>query len=435
MYLKKYTMKTGTAIIHETRRTLADGTHPIKLRITHNRKQKYYTLNVTTQTKGLSVDDWKKVISERPRGEFKALHDSLNKLEAEAIEIIKALPEFSFEAFEAVYFKKQSTVDLFAAMKATAKAMRGEGKIKTASTYESALKSFSTFAKSDTMPFSKVTVDYLKKYEKWMLTQGKITEVAKSKRKDKNIAEFKHSANSTTTLSIYIRTIRATFNKVGITDDSYPFGRNKYQVPTGRNVKKALTLQDIAKIFRYDAPPKSTREIYRDYWMLSYLCNGANIKDLALLKYKNIDSDSITFVRAKTAGKIKRAVVIPLTVEIARLIDKYGQKPATPDSYILPILRTGMSHEQQRVAIDNTVRAINKHIKVIAANIGINANVTSYTARHSFATVLKRSGASIEFISESLGHSNLQTTENYLADFEMDKKREMAAILTNWDNG
>jgi integrase len=240
--------------------------------------------------------------------------------------------------------------------------------------------------------------------------------------------------NSKTTISMYLRTVRAAFNKVGIKDDSYPFGRGKYELPISRNIKKALTIQDISKIFKYDALEGSTRAKCRDYWLLSYLCNGANIKDLALLKYKDINDESITFIRSKTSRKISRAVVVPMTVEIGRIIDKYGNKPAFRNSYILPILSNGLDPERQRIAIDNTVRLINNEIKVIATNIGITANVTTYTARHSFATVLKRSGASMEFISESLGHHSLSTTENYLADFEMDKKREMAALLTKWND-
>lgn len=413
---KKGKMKITTAIIHDTRRTLTDGTHPIKLRITHDRKQKYYVINVRPDQTSLSVDDFKKVMDGKSRGEFKEMRDTLTGLEVDAKTIIKNLQNFTFESFESEYLKKESKIDLFVALKEIAESMRSEGRIKTAITYETALKSLSKFDKSKKLLFTKVTPKYLKKYEDWMLSNG----------------------NSPTTISIYLRTVRACFNSAGIKEDLYPFGRakdNKYELPTGRNIKKALTLQDIAKIYRYDAMPNSMREQCRDYWMLSYLCNGMNIKDLALLKYKNIDSEVITFIRAKTAKKNKRAVVVPLTVQIAKLIDRYGQRPALPESYILPILADDMTPEQQRVAIDNTVRIINKHIKVIAANIGITANVSTYTARHSFATVLKRSGASVAFISESLGHNNIQTTENYLADFEIDKKREMAAILTDFDNG
>jgi integrase/recombinase XerD len=422
-------MKATASVILENRRTLSDGTHPVKLRITHNRERKYYTLNITEKPKlGFTPDEWKKIAGDRPRKPYKAFKEEIQQIETDARQAIKGLAAFTFAAFEAEFFKQQSTVDLFAAMLATSKELRDNGSIKTAITYECAVKSLQTFRRSDKLPFPKVTPELLRKYENWMLTQGK--EIRK-KGKDKEVKIIR-VANSKTTLSIYLRAVRAAFNKADI-KDSYPFGKNKYQIPTGRNVKKALKLQEMALIYKYDALPGSQRELCRDYFMLSYLCNGMNMKDLAQLKYKDVDSEAIRFVRAKTAGKVNRAVVVALTKEIGKILDKYGQKPAFPDAYVLPILKPGMTPEQQRRAIDNVVRAINKHIKVIAENIGIAVNVSTYTARHSFATVLKRSGASMEFISESLGHRDIRTTENYLSDFEIAEKQKMAAVLTQWD--
>jgi site-specific recombinase XerD len=89
----------------------------------------------------------------------------------------------------------------------------------------------------------------------------------------------------------------------------------------------------------------------------------------------------------------------------------------------------GNTPEQEYKRIQQTVKSINHYIGKIAESLGIEANITTYVARHSFATVLKRSGVSIEFISESLGHSDLKTTENYLANFELDKKLEIAQNL------
>lgn len=412
-------MEATHTIILEKRRTLSDGSHPVKLRVTHDRKQKYYTLNITDRSAGenkqpkygLTPGEWEKVMGDRPRGIYKDYRTTINETDIQAGLTIKMLSPFTFAAFEAQFFKKDTLTDLFAAMLSTAKDFYTNNSIKTAQTYEYAVKSLQTFRKSDRLPFSKVTPELLRKYAKWMLSRHK----------------------SETTVSIYLRCVRAAFNKAGITEN-YPFGRERFEIPEGRNVKKALTIQDIGKIYNYETMPGSHREKCRDYFLLSYLCNGINMKDLALLKYRNIDSEAITFIRAKTANrsKKKRAIIVPLTVEIGRLIDKHGQKPAFPESYVLPILNDGMSAAEQRTAIDNVVRLMNKQLKIIAANCGINTTVSTYTARHSFATVLKRSGASTEFISESLGHKSLQTTENYLADFEIDRKREIAKFLTAW---
>jgi integrase/recombinase XerD len=73
-------------------------------------------------------------------------------------------------------------------------------------------------------------------------------------------------------------------------------------------------------------------------------------------------------------------------------------------------------------------------MKVISSKLGIEKNVTTYTARHSFSTVLKRSGASIEYISEALGHSDTKTTENYLDSFENNVKKEYSKSLYAFKN-
>jgi integrase/recombinase XerD len=419
--------KVTIAVIHETRRTLSDGTHPVKLRVTYKGQRKYYTVNFDPERKGLTVKEWEKVESKNPRKAYREYSETLKAFEHDARETVKDIPEFSFEAFEKKFFNNEASNDLLASMLSIAGDFRKRGGLKTADTYLYAVKSLKKFANSERLPFSKVTPEFLRRYEHWMLTQGK--EIRK-KGKDGTV-KIVRIPNSKTTISMYLRAVRATFNKAEI-KDGYPFGKRKYEMPTAQKVKKALTLEEIGMIYKYDALPGSTRDRIRDYFILSYLCNGMNMKDLALLKYKDIDSEAIRFVRAKTAGKVSRAVVVPLTIEIGKLLDKHGQRPALPDTYVLPILAPGMNAQQQRTAIDNIVRLMNKELKKIAANIGISVKVGTYTARHSFATVLKRSGVSMELISESLGHTNLKTTEGYLADFEIAKKREAADLLTKW---
>jgi len=89
-----------------------------------------------------------------------------------------------------------------------------------------------------------------------------------------------------------------------------------------------------------------------------------------------------------------------------------------------------MTEKQVRRSLDRLIKRTNDNIKKIAHEVGIEKTVTTYTARHSFSTVLKRSGVSTEFISESLGHCDLRTTELYLDSFEDDKKKEVAKHLT-----
>jgi integrase/recombinase XerD len=89
--------------------------------------------------------------------------------------------------------------------------------------------------------------------------------------------------------------------------------------------------------------------------------------------------------------------------------------------------------ERERTLIKYFTKFVNRWLKKIADKLGIDKDITTYSARHSFATVLKRSGAPIEFISESLGHSEMSTTQGYLDSFEDDVKREYTKALLNFN--
>jgi site-specific recombinase XerD len=54
----------------------------------------------------------------------------------------------------------------------------------------------------------------------------------------------------------------------------------------------------------------------------------------------------------------------------------------------------------------------------IMKELGIDKKISMRKSRHSLANSLKNSGASTEFIQETLGHADKQTTENYLSEFE-----------------
>ena len=101
------------------------------------------------------------------------------------------------------------------------------------------------------------------------------------------------------------------------------------------------------------------------------------------------------------------------------------------DSYIFPYLKTNDNLIHQKAVIKDVIRRVNKRMKTIGIALGIEG-ISTYTARHSFASVLKRSGANIAYISESLGHSDLRTTENYLASLEREERIKNAALLTNF---
>lgn len=396
-----------TAIFIDRYHPRANGTCSVSIRVTYDRKKRYYPTPYA-----LTLEDYQRVMSEKPRSPFKEIRLKLNSLEEKAAAVIASLSIFTWVAFEKAYLSNRAAKDtLEAAFTEYADQLRAEDRIGTAVSYDCARKSLLSYAPG--VRFADVNPEFLRGYEKWMTNQG----------------------NSVTTIGIYLRSLRTIINNV-ISDgllnkDLYPFGKRKYEIPTGKNIKKALTLDDIGKIYFHDLPKGSNAEMCRDLWVFMYLCNGINVKDLCLLKYSNIQGDVISFIRSKTA-RTKREVEpirIIITDEIKAIIKKWGNEPK-PENYIFPFLQSGQTSERQRQLIQQLTHLINDHMKIIAADLGIDQPVTTYAARHSFATILQRSGANISFISEAIGHSNVKTTQQYLAGFEDEAKRETMKVLT-----
>lgn len=395
---------SATADIYFDKRKKKDGTCNLKIKVTHNRKRRYYATDVN-----LTPEEFEKIMTaERLRDKQKQIQKKLNKYKAKADEIIDGLNIFTFANFEEQYFEKRNVnKSISYAFDKRIKNLRENDKIGTAITYECAKNSLEAFKKN--LQFADVTPELLNAYERKMIGKG----------------------NSITTVSMYLRCLRALFNQKDITGAIYPFGKNKYIIPTGKNIKKALTLEEIGMLYNYEAKSGSREQQAQDYWMFLYLCNGMNVKDFCLLKWKNINGEILTYERSKTKSNKKEQseIKVSLKAETREIMSRWGVKTLSKEDYIFPHLKKGMTAEQQRRVYQDLTKLINKYIKRIAQNVGIEKEVTTYYARHSFATVLKRTGVSTEMISELLGHSNLSVTENYLDSFENEKIHEQTNVL------
>ena len=102
------------------------------------------------------------------------------------------------------------------------------------------------------------------------------------------------------------------------------------------------------------------------------------------------------------------------------IIEKYSCSEHYSEDYIFPILdkRVHITPQQIFNRTHKVLRKVNRELKVLGEMIDLLIPLTTYVARHTYATVLKRSGVNIAIISESLGHSDLSTTQIYLDSFE-----------------
>jgi len=403
--------KDGISVLTvlDTRRKKQSGLFPVKIQVVHNRVQKYFTTG-----KELKPEDWQRLPESKVRKLIEIREDlgSSFSIVKQNIETLANEGGFSFEALN-VRLGRSMSDTLNTAFQAKIETLLENEQIGSYQYYKATLKSIEEFA-GNKIQFSSVNADWLRKYEKHLLETG----------------------HNFTTVGMRCRAIRCIMNvaKVSgiIKENQYPFGNGKYEIPTGQGRKMALNLHQIGKIVTY-SDGNETTDCYRDLWYFSYLCNGVNFADMLKLKYSNIQNDEIYFVRSKTirTSKVKRELQVIVTSEMQAIIDRWGNKNRQPDSYIFDYLKGDETPLREKSIISDIVRRCNRRMKQIGEAIGIKG-ISTYTARHSYATVLKRSGANIAYISESLGHADLKTTENYLASFEREEREKNAKLLTNF---
>lgn len=409
-------LRVSLVAFFDTARKLKDENGAIKLRITYNRIFKLYSTGIS-----VTEEEYKNICSHRPKLEMRDKKRYVFSYLKRAHDIIVELDEFSFDAFDKKYKSKRKTNDILSYFDNYMEELKQENRFGNAESYWCAKHKLEVFAKSSTIPFETIDVAFLKRFENWMISDN----------------------CSPTTVGIYCRCIKKLFNDAireeDIKADKYPFGSIKkglYSPPEPRNIKKALSLSDIKKIVDYKPKEGSQEHYYRDIWVFSYLGNGINLKDICLLKYKHINGKYIHFDRAKTINTNRKAkpISIPLIDANMSIITRWGNPKEDMETYLFPILNGIDSIESQRFKIKLFTQYLNKAIKRIARKLELEGNITSYTARHSFATVLKRSGTDIAFISEALGHSDLKTTESYLDSFEDETRKANTLKLLDFSS-
>lgn len=440
------TARPTTAITLDTLHPKKDGSLPLKVRLTFERKARYYAVSIELRD-GTKIDSMKpeeltKAKAEKSKGIFKEIGLLLADKEKFANEILNELKDnFSFDAFKERFSGVKTASDyndVFYWYTETIKELEDNDQLGTASSYDLTLKSLKIFIKHLTQKepskllFKDITVKWLQKYEAFM-TGDKTTVLPDGKVKVKE-------GLSRTTVGIYLRTLRAIFNiaikaaiKAKTTPPPYPFGANEYSIPKGKKVKKAFSKEQLSLLFNAKAQTPE-QEKARDFWFFSYTCNGMNIKDICWLRNEKLESDSFSFERAKTrnTNKDQLPVNVMLTDFAKSIIEKYRNPDTSPKAFVFGILSQTDTGQEKRTKVQLFTRFINQHIKKLAVSVGITHDISTYFARHSFATLAIQGGASIEFVSEALSHSDIKTTRGYFAGFADTTKKEILEGLMDF---
>lgn len=407
--MKRY--KVSVKVVTDVRRTKNNKRFPLKLRITYKGERRYYATGHDA-----SDEEWMIINSAESKGKLRRIRSAIVEIEDEAEKCCTAIVPFSFKQFEYDFFDQKiqfETVE--SAFMAYITQLRSNNQVGSAGSYRTAINTLLKYKAK--LKFGDITPDFLQDFENWMVNRGK----------------------SITTVGIYLRHLRAIINiakeKGIIRQQDYPFGRRKYIIPGSNNMKKALNISQIKQIFEYQASPDTGTDKARDFWILSYLCNGINMMDLVQLQWRDLTASAITFIRAKTKRANKAnpvTITVPRNEYINRIISKWGVKSFQTTDYVFGIIARNDSAELIRNKAKQFTQVTNKWTKRMGRDLGFDVKLTTYVARHSFATILVRSGAPMKLASQSLGHVNISTTERYFAGFDLEAQAEFNKALVNW---
>ena len=392
-------MNATISVVCYKSKTLSNGEYPLMLRICKDGKKKYQSLGISVLPRYWDFTR-NKPKPNCPNKEYiqKIILDKQTELQQRMLEFNSEQKEYTTTTLlndENKRFELKTVCQFY---QEQIEQCKSNDKCGNRLIYKGSYNSLKVFTKNQLdIPFSTIDVSWLNKYEKWLRSKG----------------------NKETTMSLMFRTLRSAYNKAikakCARKSDYPFDEYKINKFDTKTQKRAIAKTEVLKFTKEvdNIGKRQYVQLSKDIFIFSYLCGGINFTDIANLTKTNITNGRIHYIRQKTGKLIK----LGISEEAMQIIKKYESESK---GYLFPILNANIHKTplQKQNRIHKMLGKINKNLKLIAAQLNVDANMTTYVARHSFASVLKKSGVSIALISEALGHSDLSTTQVYLDSFD-----------------
>ncbi len=274
------------------------------------------------------------------------------------------------------------------------------------STYENELTAYRAFKRflktekndlggltEETITLGDLTAELLAKFEKWLLSNGAIVN----------------------TSACYMRSLRSVSNRLGL--DGQDLFKNVRTSPD-KAAKKAMKSDDLRLFKQVELKGNGWLTLVRDIFLFSTMGIGVPFADLIGLTKKNIKGDCLIYQRKKT-GRIAK---IRLEKCLLDIINRYSR----PDSdYLFPQL----SEQRKDITDQSLLAKYNRGLARISRLAGLSKKATSYTARHTWATMALRKGGNPSAISKGLTHSSLIVTLNYLDELDDSEVFELERLV------
>lgn len=261
-------------------------------------------------------------------------------------------------------------------------------KIRTAERYTTVMNSFGRFLREGDVPLDEVGSNLMIRYENFLKSDGLCPN----------------------TSSYYMRGLRAIYNRAvekGLTVQRSPFKH----VYTGidKTVKRAVPLKVIRQIRDMDLTLFPAVNFSRDIFMFSFYTRGMSFIDMAYLKKKDLQNGILSYRRQKTGQQL----FIKWEKPMQEIVDKYDTS-GTP--YLLPIIKDVTADDRKQYK--NAAHLVNEKLRKLGQRLGLDIPLTTYVARHGWASIAKSRNIPLSTISEAMGHDSEKTTRIYLTSLD-----------------
>ena len=392
-----------------TSKVLKNGEHPIMVRLIKDRKPKYISVGMSCSK---AMWDDKKNLPAKKHPLATEMIIKIEKTKTDARRLLMQLEDekasFTAEEFTKKLKNQSKRITVLQFLDEVITDLMKADKVGNANVHKNLKKVLERFRNQKDFTFSELDGSFLRRFEQ----------------------DFRERGVSEVSMSVHFRTLRALYNRAVVEDfakkEADPFVDYKISKFNTKTQKRAIKKEDIVKIASLKVEKETRLYDSQNTFLFSYYCSGINISDIIELEWTNISPDgSMEYERNKTH---QRQVVqlLPPAKEILAYYQKYSL-----GDYIFPYLDKSKHKTIPQITnrIKKVTKQINQDLKVLAEMAGIEANLTTYVARHTFATVLKRSGVEISKISELMGHESEKVTKVYLDSFENDELYEATLNL------
>ena len=389
-------------------RILNNGSYPLVFQVIHNRRKKL--LYTGYRMKEEVFDESEGKIMNGVGSTFTAtevvkmnreLRKMRNQIDIRIRQLERTREEFTVEDIltQNAFGTGKSQFYLLRYINAQIERKQELKKVGMAAAYKSTRSSLAKFIGRPDVRMSEVDLAFVRRYEDFLYSNGA----------------------SGNTVSYYLRNLRSLYNQA-VTDGYHPRGEYpfaKAQTRPAKTVKRALSRTDMQNLADLNLENEPELEFTRDLYLFSFYAQGMAFVDIVLLKKTDICNGVLTYSRHKS----KQLIRIVVTPQMQGVIDN------TENEYLFPIIsgEYASGYQKYRLALGR----INRHLKKIAVVADIKVPLTTYTARHTWATLARDYGAPISVISAGLGHTSEEMTRVYLKDFDVSMLNQVNSIVTN----